>query len=497
MSSVLIKNSTIVDGTGAPPEKKDLLIKDGRIVSIGHFSTQVADTVIDGLGLTTTPGFIDINTDSDHYLSLFTDPAQQDFLLQGVTTIIGGHCGSSLAPLINGSLISIRKWGDINLVNVNWNTVAEFLQTLETLPLGVNFGTLVGHSTVRRGILRDALRDLTVSELEMMQFMVREALQQGAFGVSTGLGYNHARNTPYPEIKMLAELAAEHDAIYTTHLRSEDENLLGSVSETIRIAQETGARTNISHFRAMQGSEDAFAQSLELIEKSSAPVRFDTYPFDYSIVPLYTLLPTWAQQGSLEQMQRLINAPEHEAQLRESFAGIDGTRVIIARAPGYDFLVGRTVAQYAAAQDLSVAEGLFTLLRQTKLRAVVFEKNVNFEATTRALLSERAFVASNSPSLLEGRAVLENERAAKTFSTFLSLAQQTGKQSLAWAIHKITEEPAKYLGLTGRGVLKEGAIADIAVLRGAQAVHVLVDGKVAVRDGVLQGAFAGKVLRHH
>jgi N-acyl-D-amino-acid deacylase len=496
MGSVLIKNSTIIDGTGAPPEKKDLLIKDGRIVSLGHFSTQVADTVIDGLGLTTTPGFIDVNTDSDHYLSLFTDPAQQDFLLQGVTTIIGGHCGSSLAPLITGSLISIRKWGDINLVNVNWNTVGEFLRTLDTLPLGVNFGTLVGHSTVRRGILRDALRDLTVSELEMMHSVVREALRQGAFGVSTGLGYNHARNTPYPEIKMLAELAAEHNCVYTTHLRSEDEDILGSVAETIRIAEETKVRATISHFRAMEGFEESFGNALNLIEKSTAAIRFDTYPFDYSIVPLYTLLPAWAQQGSLEQMQQLINAPHHEAQLRESFASIDGTKVVIARAPGYDFLVGRTVAQYAEAQDLTVAEGLFTLLRQTKLRAVVFKKNVNFAATTKALLSERSFVASNSPSLLEGRAVLENERAVRTFSTFLSLAQQTGKRSLEWAVHKITEEPAAYLGLTGRGVLKEGAIADIAVLRGTQAVHVLVDGKVAVLGGVLQGVFAGKALRH-
>lgn len=492
---ILIKNSTLVDGTGAPRRKADLLIKDGRIVAIGDLKQQQADIRIDGEGMITTPGFIDVNTDSDHYLSLFTDPAQQDFLLQGVTTIIGGHCGSSLAPLIKGSLESIRKWADISMINVDWNTMGEFLATLEKLPLGVNFGTLVGHATIRRALLGDVLRDLTVSELEMLRSVARQALKEGALGVSTGLGYNHARNTPYAEVLLLAQLAREYGGVYTTHLRNEREGLLGAVSETISIAKEAGARTIISHFRALKGYEAHFEEALAMIEHADADVWFDAYPFGYSIIPIYTLLPEWAQQGSLEQMRDLLAAAHTREQILASFADIHGADITIARAPGFDFLVGKTLEQYARGRELSVPEALMYLLVETKLKAVVFRNNISFAETAKALLSPRALVASNSPSLLESRSVIENERAAKTFSTFMNLVSGHPATPLEWAVHKCTGQAAAAFNLSGRGTLTEGAIADVVLLRGTQAVTVIVGGEVAVRDGAFQGVYNGSIIR--
>jgi len=493
---ILIKNSTIIDGTGTAGEKKDILIKDDRIVAIGHFPAQQAETVLDALGMTTTPGFIDVNTDSDHYLSLFTDSAQQDFLLQGVTTIFGGNCGSSLAPLIRGSLESIRKWGDTNLVNVDWHTMAEFLQTLDKLKLGVNFGTLVGHSTVRRGILGETLRDLTAPEMDMMKSVISQALADGAFGVSTGLAYNHARNAPFAEVKSLAELVARANGVYSTHLRNEHEGLVSAVGEAISIAKETGAKTLISHFRSIINFEKQFEDALKIIQSSGQKVRFDAYPFDYSIVPVYTLLPEWAQQGSLEQMQVLIADSYNNDELRKAFSKIKGGDIVIARAPGFDYLVGKTLAEYSKAQEINSVDGLLNLMRQTKLRAVVFKKNINYKNTLNALDSPKSFVASNSPSLLEGRNVIENERAARTFSKYLELVRGNPKASLESAIMKLTSEPANFFGLKDRGVLKEGAIADIAVLNGNRAVHVLVRGKLAVRDGSFQGGLYGEILRH-
>ena len=131
--TIIIKGAQIIDGTGKPPTVADVLIKGDRISAIGDFFRQKAEEVIDlrGTGAFLTPGFIDVNTDSDHYLSIFTNPEQENFLLQGVTTIIGGNCGSSLAPLIRGTLESIRKWTDTDLINVNWQSVAEFLSELE------------------------------------------------------------------------------------------------------------------------------------------------------------------------------------------------------------------------------------------------------------------------------------------------------------------------------------------------------------------------------
>ncbi len=504
MGTILIKGSTVIDGTGTPGVVTDILIKNDLISAIGNFSANQADVVLDGAGMITTPGFIDVNTDSDHYLSLFTDPAQQDFLLQGVTTIVGGQCGSSLAPLIKGTLESIRKWGDINLVNVNWHTMEELLWTLQTLSPGVNFATLVGHSTVRRGILGEEIRDLNESEVQLSSSIVRQAIEEGAIGVSTGLAYNHSRGTPFAEIKMLASIAARFNGVYGTHLRDETENVEQSVTETIAIAKETGVPTIISHFRPIIGFEKQFTAALELIRATDAPIYFDAYPFDYSIVPIYTLLPQWAQQGSLEKMQELIKDTGQEVELKKEFAKIQGDQVVIARAPGFDYSIGKTLTEYAATQEVDAQQGLLNLMRYTRLKAVVFRKNINYSMVVDALMGEKALVASNSPSLLENRNVIENERASKTFSKFLNICMERGLK-LEWAINKITAKPAKILNFKDRGILKEGMVADLAVLQplllphskqgGFQPVHVIVGGELAVRDGIFQGVRNGKVLR--
>lgn len=505
MATVLITGGTIIDGTGAPAAKGDLFIKNDRIEAVGIIGSKAADVVIDATGMIVTPGFIDVNTDSDHYLSLFTDPAQQDFLLQGVTTIIGGHCGSSLAPLIKGTLESIRKWGDINLVNVNWHTMEELLWTLQTIGPAINFATLVGHSTVRRGLLGDQIRDLTEPELQLMSSIMRQAIEEGAIGISTGLAYNHARGTPYNELQVLGSLAARFNRVYATHLRNETDGLTDSVAETIALAKENRLRTIISHLRPIKGFEKQFTDALAMIASADAEVYFDAYPFDYSIVPIYTLLPEWAQQGSLEQMQSVIKDPLREEDLKKEFAALNGDEIVIARAPGFDYSIGKTITQYAQAQEVSVPQGLLNFMRYTRLKGVVFKKNINYSMIVDALMTEKALLASNSPSLLEGRNVIENERASKTFSKFLDICAERGVK-LEWAINKMTGKPAGVFNLKDRGVIREGAIADVAILQkvapdskehkvGLRAIHALVAGEVALRDGVVQAARNGKIIK--
>src|SRR3989344_6342862 len=233
---VLIKGAKVVDGTGkSTPYTADVLITGDKISAIGKFPDKKSDVTVDGAGLYLTPGFIDVNTDSDHHLSLFTNPQQQDFLLQGVTTIFGGVCGASLAPLLSGSLDSIRKWTDTKQINIDWRTVGEFLKVLGRRGLGVNFGTLIGHSTIRRGLVREDSRDLTVPELEALKKIIKDAIKEGAFGLSTGLGYAHSRRVPYSEIKELVKVVAEKGGVYATHLRDDKEGVLASVEETIKI----------------------------------------------------------------------------------------------------------------------------------------------------------------------------------------------------------------------------------------------------------------------
>src|SRR3990167_6285571 len=208
---ILIKGAKIVDGSGQTiPFLADLLIKNDRISAIGKFPSKKADLVIDGLGLYITPGFIDVNTHSDHHLSLFTHPAQSDFLLQGVTTTFGGVCGASLAPLIAGGLEAIRKWTDT------------------------------------------------------------------------------------AEIKELVRVIAKHGGVYATHLRNDREGLTASVEETVKVAEETGAKVVISHLKPLIGFENDYKKAIELIHQA-ADIHFDLFPTGESVVPIYTLFPAWAR----------------------------------------------------------------------------------------------------------------------------------------------------------------------------------------------------------
>lgn len=499
---VLIRGAKIVDGTGKnSPYQQDVFITGEKISAIGKFPNKKTDVVIDGLGLYLTPGFIDVNTDSDHHLSLFTNPQQQDFLRQGVTTIFGGLCGASLAPLIYGSLDAIRKWTNTSQVNINWHSVAEFLQVLGKRRLGVNFGTLVGHSTIRRALIGEDFRDLTLPELETFKKLLSDALADGAFGFSTGLGYAHSRRAPYAEIEALVKVVAEKGGVYATHLRDEREGLLASVMETMKIAAETGASTIISHLKPIIGFEHEYRKSVELISQfpEFINLHYDSYPFDESVVPIYTLLPAWAQIGNLEVMLSYIENPDIHGRLIKELSQIDGNNVRVAQAGGREHLVGKTLHQLADNQEVGVPEALLRLMKLTRLRATIFYRNINLDLVNQNLERDRALIASNGASLPENTKTIKHERFYNTFPKFLETVLRQQALSLPQAIEKITSVPAKKFGLKGRGVVAENAVADlnlISVQSGAvQVKHVFVNGRPAVQAGQILPILSGKVLR--
>ncbi len=482
---ILIKGAQIITGTGQAPFKGDILIKDDKISAIGNFPSQHAETVIDGLGLTVTPGFIDTHSTTDHYLGLFSDPAQKDFLLQGITTVIGGQCGSSLAPLIYGSLKSIQKWGDINKINVNWNTVSELKATLKQLGLGVNFGTLAGHSTIRRDLVGEEIRDLTQSELDVFKNSLEKSLQEGALGLSTGLGYSHARHVPYSEIKELLAVIKKMGKVYTTHLRSEYANLLPSVEEAVKIAKETGVTTIISHFRPVIGLETKFQEALRLIENSlqEADLYFQVNPFGISVLPIYTLLPKWAQEGGKVGMLKTINDKTHRNRILEELSNSDlkFENLIIAEAHNNPYIIGHTLKKFSENRNLEILEALLLLMEITSMRALLFYENINIDILTRTLTHPRSLIGSNSASLPESQTTLKPERAINSFPRYLQAAVSQGLP-IEEAVRKVTAMPAEIFGIQKRGKLVEGWFADLVMLKDNQVFNVLVNGKLAVQE---------------
>jgi N-acyl-D-amino-acid deacylase len=491
--TLLIKNVQIVGGARAFGDRSDVFVSDNKISAIGKFPNKKADFVLDGQGAYLAPGFIDINTDSDHYLTLFDNPIQEDFIRQGVTSIFGGMCGSSLAPLLYGSLESFQKWGDPNSINVNWHTMAEFLKALDSRPLSVNFGTMVGHSTVRRAIIGEPVRDLTKNELNVFSRTLELALNEGAFGLSTGLGYIHAKKTPYAELRALVEVVKKSNAIYATHLRGGGKDIKASVEETIKLAKETGVSTLISHFVPVIGAEKEYESALQMIEDLPGDVDldFDIYPSPHSLVPIYTFLPEWAQTGGLDIMAMNIGDEWLSPRIKKDMRKIDDN----------DFLVGKSLKQIKDIYEVSdERDALLQLMRSLRMKGSILYKNLDEHLIARAIASKRSLIASNAPSFLHsehGRKYLNSDRTTATFTEFLSMVEANKTMSLEDAVKKITTIPAKKFNLVGRGQIEEGNFADLVCFRGDEVKFTVINGKIVEEKGQFQEKFPGKVLAHH
>ncbi len=500
--TLLIKNVRVLGGSRPFPGSCDVFVSGDKISAIGNFPNKKADLVLDGQDAYLSPGFIDVNTDSDHYLTLFEYPGQEDFLKQGVTTILGGMCGSSLAPLLYGTLESMSKWGDPNRLNVNWHTMGEFLKVLDRRPLGVNFGTLVGHATIRRAILGEALRDLTKNELDVFARTLTTALEEGAFGLSTGLAYVHARNTSYAELKSLAGIAKKFHGVYATHLRNPSKGIAASVEETIKLAEEAGVKTLINHFVPVVGSEKEYETALAAIEAlpGDMDLHFDIYPSSSSLLPIYTFLPLWAQNGGVDVMLANVKDEWLAARIQKDMPHLDEEHFVIAQAPGNDFLVGKTLKEVKRMYGFTDGrDALIRLMVTMNMRGGVLYRNLAAPLSKRAIASKRSFVASNAPSFTDSAVrgkQLKSERTTSTFIKFLSMVEQDHIMPLEEAIAKITAAPAKKFDLALRGTIAEGNFADLACFKGGEIRFTVVNGKVAMHNGACTQALAGKVLRH-
>ncbi len=515
--TLLIKNVQILGGEGGFSGIRDVFVTGDKISAIGDFGNKKADEIIDGQGAYLSPGFIDVNTDSDHYLTLLDHPEQEDFLRQGVTTIIGGMCGSSLAPLLYGGLESVQKWGDIRKVNVGWHSIAEFLAMLDKLSLGVNFATLVGHSTVRRALVGDNLRDLSKNELHVLSGVLERSLKEGAFGLSTGLGYVHGSKTPYSEIKYLAEIVKKYNGVYATHLRKSGPELKNSVDETIKLAKEAGAKTLVSHFLPFIGTEKAYGEALREIRAlpKNIDFNFDLYPFDTSVLPVYTFLPSWAQNGGKAVMLRNVKDDWLSKKIMHDLPEINPKNFILAQAPDNNFLVGKTLEELSDVFNTeNHKQALIKLMVTTEFRSVVFYKNINLNLIKRAVENPRSFIASNAAAIGDSEKVnvLKPERATNTFTKFLKMVASDGVMPLDAAIKKITYNPAQKFNIKGRGEVKEGNFADLTVFKIGEVVGavgeataeknveiecVIVNGTVAFKKGDgFRARRGGRALRH-
>lgn len=486
--TVLIKNGLVYDGSGEPPVRRNLLVNRGTIARIDAPQSTHADRVIDAANAIVAPGFIDVNTSSDHHLSLFSTPEQRNFIGQGVTTIIGGACGVSLAPLLGFPLDQVVAWGQPTRLNTDWGTVGQFLDTIDRLRLGVNFGTLIGLSGVRRLLIGREHRDLSAPEQALVLGIMERAFKEGAFGFSTGADTAGTGHIPSIEIEEVARLAARFHGVYAVHVRDVPSSILSSVQHAVDIANRTHVQVELSHFMPTVGETSKYLDGIAAIERAagSSSIHFDVYPFDTVERAAVSLLPTWAH--------RTDDALTSD-RVREYLTTRDLTDVRIGHTfeRSLRFLEGKRLSEFASDSNCSPLDAFLKLLSLSRYRATIITRDVDHPTLEKLMTSHAALIASNSAGLDPSE--FSDDRGRATFTTFLSWAEQTKSIPLEQAIARITSVPASLYRLVRRGRIAESYHADIVILRDLKPTTVMVNGTVAFDDGTHKGTRTGVALR--
>lgn len=522
---VLIKNGIVIDGTGKPGEKQDVWIENDKIYRLGNFAKVNAHNEINARGLIVAPGFIDALNHSDVYLTLFRYPSQESLLYQGITTIVGGMCGSSLAPLVHANVIaSIQKWADVRDFSVDWARFGELMELLEKRGLGVNFASLVGHSTLRRGLLGDTFRPLTEEEFRKAEYLLEEALQEGAFGFSSGLAYSHAKVAPRTEIVRFLNIVKKHNGVYASHIRGEGGEILFALEEAIEAARSTDTPVEVSHLKVM-GKQywKLFPQALEVIENArerGVAITFNLYPYPITGSVLYTLLPDWVAEGGRNKMLERLLDPTIRAKVMEGMRAehsYDYDKITIAVLKGDSTLIGRTITEVARNQGVTSEEVIIDILMAAEGRVIAFMAVVSEENVKLALMHPLSHVVSDGAGYTLAHKKSRDLVHPRSFGAFARVIGQythtnkPGAPSLEKAIAKMTSQPAATFGVSGRGEIREGYYADIVVFdphtftdtatftnpyRYAEGVeYLLINGTEVIKKKKYQGVLAGRALR--
>ncbi|MCX6761657.1 MAG: D-aminoacylase [Candidatus Moranbacteria bacterium] len=522
MLDIIIKNANIIDGTGMPAYRADIGIKEDEIKKIGALRDERASVEIDAEGKIVCPGFIDVNNHSDTYWRIFLDPHLESLIYQGITTIIGGNCGTSLAPLANpGTIDAIQKWVDVKKINVSWLKVKEFLAFLGEKKISPNFATLVGHATLRRGIIGDEVRSMVPKEIEALKKALEKSMKEGALGMSTGLIYSHARLAPYDELLALAKIVKKYDGVYATHIRSEQKEIVEAVEEALRIARDSGAKLQISHLKVIgEKNWPKMKDVLALIanaKEEGIDVTFDVYPYTATGSVLYSFLPAWISEGGKRIMLHRLKDPVIRAkvisEMRES--EFDYSKIEIAISPLNKTLARHSISEIALSQEKSVEDAVIDILIASEGMVVTSMEVLSEDNVQQAIASPLSFIATNGAGYDIFHAKTGERVHPRNFGSFIKVLEKYVKKErlLSWevAINKMTQAPAEKFGLKNRGALKKGYFADIVMLdpdklkspatvenpyqysKGVELV--IINGEIVLSDGAYNGNRNGRVIK--
>ncbi len=518
---ILIKNGTVIDGSGTSRVQRDVFIKDDSIREVGDFKNRNADLVIDAAGKFVVPGFIDIQSHSDSYWTLFTVPNQDSLVAQGITSIIMGNCGSSIAPLAEPDAIkSIQKWADISEVQINWLKLSELYQVLEQRGVPLNVGTMIGHSTIRRGLLREEVRDMTDEEFKMFGKMVDDAMAEGAFGVSFGLAYSHANFVGLPELVQIGKMVGINNGYLGFHLRFDDKRFDQGVAEVIEVGKQAKLPVMISHLRANEGEAwprlDPAVELIDAAVKKDIPITFNVYPYNVTLSVLYNYLPPWFSRGGKKKLLERIRNKKLRARAVEEMRAqpFKYEDLIIARAPYNPGLAGKKIGDMAVGSGLSAEETALDSLLAGNGQIIILGQTIKEEHVKKLLAHNLSMLGTDAAGYnLRFGGELVHPRSFGTFPRLIAKYVRDDKlMTLETAVAKMTSQPAAQLKMKKRGLLRPNYFADVVIFDPAtiqdQATvdqpfrfptgieHVIINGKMAHGPFKQANPMVGAILRH-
>ncbi len=494
---ILITGGRLLDGTGNPWYYADVAITGDRIVALGDLGHVQARRIIDATGLYVAPGFIDVHTHAGGGLATPELSEARPLLAQGITTIVANPDGE----------------GPLDLA-------AQGAALLEQ-GLGVNVALLVPHGSVRQQILGMEDRAPTPTELEQMKALVRTGMEQGAYGLSSGLYYAPGSYATTEQVIELAKVAAEYGGVYTSHIRDEADYNIGvvaAVDEVIRISREAGLPGIVTHIKALGprvwGYSMALVQRIERAREEGVEVYADQYPYMASATSVTgALVPRWALVGGREELIRRINDSRDRARLRaEMLENLDrrggAARLRFRRYTPDPSIEGKTLEEVAEARGLDAIDLAMELLELGRARLVSFNMN---EADVETLMRQPWTMTASDGDLVPMNEGVPHPRSYGTFPLKIrKYAREKGVIDLPTAVRSMTSLSANVFGMSGRGILRPGAIADIVLFdldrlqdvatyerphRFSQGmVHVLVNGRFAIEDEEFTGRLHGSVL---
>jgi N-acyl-D-aspartate/D-glutamate deacylase len=521
---LLIKDGMVYDGGKTPPFQADIGISGGKITFVGEFRGEKPGLTIDARGMAVSPGFIDTHAHSD--FTLVADPRAEGKICQGVTTEVNGNCGMSAAPLYGMTLE--RREEDLRELGIleRWNTLEEYFALLEKRGIGLNIATLAGHGNIRGSTIGFEDRRPSGRELSDMCGLLRDATEQGAIGLSTGLIYPPGVYSDTGELVELSKVLRERALIYTSHMRSEGERLIEAVAEVIEIGRKAGVKVHISHIKAA-GKEnwhkaDEACSMLEEARGSGIMLTCDRYPYTASSTELDSILPSWTYAGGNEEEMKRLRDDETRARIaeevgRQVLSGDYWKGVIISSVSSEEnrWMEGKTVAEISSRLQLDEISFVFRVLVEENLRVGAIFRSMSEENLRKFLSLPYCMIGSDSSARCFDGPTMTGKPHPRTFGTFPRFlgkyVREEGLLDLSEAIYRSTMLPARTFGLSGRGRLEAGMWADITVFDPQRVLdtadfgdpfrrpegirYVLVNGVPALWEGAATGRLGGKVLR--